>query len=631
MLKDSSSSSIISRIEGEIKKLANKIRENDEFGKKDILNVHGLVCLMRYAVWGYENSFQEWLLGQEMTHNEGVVKRVYLYKDLDDSKDGVEIRIHLFTDGSETFRHNHGQDFITMCIHGEYEYSYYKIEPDNGHTYQEFVRTPGEGKLLPVGGVKKRGKIVKAKLVDGELYADENADDVKFKEGDLPMFVPCMHHHTVNHVNKDVPVVTFLARRGRRDNHNTTVIQDLSMGHRDAEEDQDPVKVKLEEKDKLEIYETLKSALLKRGHSDIGYSGVNGVANKESDIYHYMTKTKHLVRFLRKDSSSEQQRKLIARFLQSNNFTSAPIMEGKKCVSVLRRPVSAEKKGILQEKSPPSVQIDEHILGAVLWNIVSKDLVVPIVDGHGEMMGIFSISDLVESNEEFDRALIYSIAKHDRTDNGEKIARKFLRRLSELNDGAFHKDQLCTSAELDELVNDLMLMLGPLIVISPDLNHGRFRNVSEPESVEKAWIHAAANFPVYKLEVDSYDSNQVEEAKDLLKMLSRGSDMDQILLDDGDEVKLLSLKEGVVKLKVSDEKTTINEAIKLLSGSEIPLFVKDKKGRFGILTKDDFDGDVAIKQLCKYISETDIDSELSAKITQHIIRVGMGENSTLDI
>jgi hypothetical protein len=136
---------------------------------------------------------------------------------------------------------------------------------------------------------------------------------------------------------------------------------------------------------------------------------------------------------------------------------------------------------------------------------------------------------------------------------------------------------------------------------------------------------------VYKLEVDSYASNQVEKAKDLLKMLSRGSNMDQILLDDGDEVKLLSLKEGIVKLKVSDENTTINEAIKLLSGSEIPLFVKDKEGRFGILTKDDFDGDVAIKQLCKYISETDIDSELSAKITQHIIRVGMGENSTLDI
>ena len=263
MPSDLSSSSIIGRIEDEIKKLANKIRENDEFGKKDILNVHGLVCLMRYAVWSDEKSFKKWLLNQKMTYNKGVVKRIYLHKDLDDSKDGVEIRIHLFTDGSETFRHNHGQNFITMCIHGEYEYSYYKIEPDNRYTYQEFVRIPGEGKLLPIGGVIKPGKIVKARLVDGELYADENADDIKFKEGDLPMFVPCMHHHTVNHINKAVPVVTFVARRGRRDNHNTTVIQDLSMGHRDAEKDQEAVQVKLEEKDKLDIYETLKSALLR--------------------------------------------------------------------------------------------------------------------------------------------------------------------------------------------------------------------------------------------------------------------------------------------------------------------------------------------------------------------------------
>ena len=294
MSKNLASPSIVQRIEDEIKKLANKIRENDEFGKRDILNVHGLVCLMRYAVWSDEESFKEWLLNQKMTHNEGVVKRVVLHKDLDDSEDGVEIRIHLFTDGSETFRHNHGQDFITMCIHGEYEYSYYTIVPDKRYTYQKFVRAPGDATLTPKGGEIKQGKIVKARLVDDELIPDENAEDIKFKEGDLPMFVPCMHHHTVNHVNKDVPVVTFVARRGRRDNHSTTVIQDLSMGHRDAEDDQESVKINLKGEAKLEIYETLKSALLRRGYSDVSYSGSDD-GQKKSDLQHYMTKTKHLV------------------------------------------------------------------------------------------------------------------------------------------------------------------------------------------------------------------------------------------------------------------------------------------------------------------------------------------------
>ena len=107
--------------------------------------------------------------------------------------------------------------------------------------------------------------------------------------------------------------------------------------------------------------------------------------------------------------------------------------------------------------------------------------------------------------------------------------------------------------------------------------------------------------------------------------------MSQILLDDGNEVKLLSLNKGVIELDISDESTTIDEAIKLLSDSEIPLFVQDKNGIFGILTKDDFDSDVAIKQLCMYLSNTDVDSELSSQITKHIIRVGMGKNSTLDI
>ena len=108
-----------------------------------------------------------------------------------------------------------------------------------------------------------------------------------------------------------------------------------------------------------------------------------------------MTKIKFLVKFISEDIKTKLQRQLIWRFLKSNAVTSAPLMERKKCVSVLRRPVSKENEGELQIKSPPMVKDTEHILGAVLWNVVSKDLVVPIVNKDDEMMGIFSISKLV--------------------------------------------------------------------------------------------------------------------------------------------------------------------------------------------------------------------------------------------
>ena len=629
MLSESSHSGIIVRIEEEIRKLADKIRTDDEFGTKNVINVHGLVCLMRYAIWSDEDSFKQWLLEQKMSNNKGVVKRVHLHKDGDDVKDGVEIRIHLFTNGNETFRHNHGQDFITMCIHGAYEYSYYTVLDDKRYSYQKFTRTPGEGTLRPIGGEIKSGRIVKARLENGKLIPDENAKDIRFEEGDLPMYVPCDFHHTVNDFNKKVDVITIVARRARISNHKTTVIQDLSQGHRDAEDDQGSTKVKLTHNKKLEIFEKLKSALMRRGHSDISYSNtINDTKN--NDLNQYMTKNKFLVKFISEDTNTKLQRQLIWRFLKSNDFTSAPVMEGKKCVSVLRRPVSKENEGELQIKSPPMVKDSEHILGAVLWNVVSKDLVVPIVNKDDEMMGIFSISDLVESNEEFNRALIYSIAKHKRTDSGEKIARKFLERLSDLNNAAFG-EEFHSSDDLDSLVNELLLSLGPLITISPDLSHGRFINISQTVENNSSWIHQAANWPMYKLDVESFSRTEIDSSKLLLEMLSRGSEMNQILLDDGNEVKLLTTSHGLINLEISDKNTTIQDAIKTLSGSEIPLLVSDENGKFGILTKDDFNSGIAIKQLCKLVTENDIDPILSTKITEHVIRVGMGEDSTLEI
>jgi len=631
---DSNQNDIITRIENEISRLATEVRNTDNFGEENIVNVHGLVCLMRYAVWAEEEKFKHWLLSRGMTYNKGVMERIYLHKDIE-GKDGVELRIHIFSEGSETFKHNHGQNFITMCIQGEYKHTYYTIVEDENSTYQKFIRTPGKGSLTPKGGEILPGRIVRARLDSGKLIPDENAQLVAFSEGDLPMFVPCTYHHTVHHDKEAHPVViTFVVRRGRRDNHSTTVIQ--QEGDRNAEDDQEPTDEPMEDDQKLSIYEKLKSALLRRGHSNIDYSDESEVPLND-DLKHYMTKAKHLAKFKSSDIDSDYKKQLIARFLKSNNFTSTPLMDGKKCVSVLRRPVSKEQENILQEREPPSVKISEHILGAVLWNVASKDLVVPIVDDNDEMLGIFSITDLVNSNEEFDRALIYSIAKYQREDDGEKIARKFLQRLRDLSNSAFPGNgELCSKDRLDHLTNRLMSQLGPLIVISPEFNQGRFKNISDSTNVSDSWIHSSANFPMFKLDIGSFGMDQLDEANDLLEMIKSGSDMDQILLDDGEKIQLMATGRGCLPLSITDKDITMLEAINRIRQSNhgdsyIPLIVQNDEGQYGILTKDDFNNEHAIKELSKLVSNEDIDDDLKNEIINHIIRYSIGEDSTLGI
>ena len=621
---------LIKRIEATIDHLADEILRADNFGKGEILNIHGLVCLMRYAIWSDEPSFKEWIISKEFNKNEGVLERIYLYKNIPANADGVEIRIHIFKDGNETFRHNHSKDFVTMCIHGEYEYSYHTVVPDETSEYQRYQRVAGKGTLINQETLP--GRIVKATLRDGALHADPDANNLKFSEGSLPIFVPCKFHHTVSHKDKHVPVVTFVARRSKIGNNITTVIQDLKQGHRDAKMDQKPVNMNPSSAEKESIYQLLKKALLRRGYSNIDY-GITDQSRDRQDLRHYLTGLDQLVRFQENDITEEWQKSLIYRFLKSNKFTSSPIVSNNKCVSILRRPVSSDSTtGKLVEKSPQPISYNEHILGAVLWNVVSRDLVAPVIDDDDNLIGLFSISNLVESNEEFDRALIYSIAKYEREDDGDRISREFLKGLKGLSEAAFNEENLHTRKKLDELTNNLMLSLGPLIVISPDLDHGRFKNIALDIANVEPWIHRSAFWPMYKLNVDSFEEKSINESKLLLQMLYRGSNISQILLTQKDEVKLLTLSKGVLDLEVTEPNTSINEVIIRLSGSEIPIILKNDTGGFGILTKDDFCKEVAIKELCEYLSSNnDVNITRHKSIIDHVIRVGAGINSTLEI
>ena len=625
----------VNRIKETIDDLAEEIRQKGSFDQNTVLNVHGLVCLMRYAIWKDETLFKNWILENcKFEINDGVLQRVFLYKSITD-EDGVELRIHIFPYGQSTFIHNHQQDFITMCIKGEYDYSYYDVVEDENHYHHKFIRIPKEGKIIPHedGDENGRllGKVVKAKLVDGHLIPEPDMDDLKFKAGDEPLFIPKEFHHVVKQKKEAEDVITIVARRGKRKETPTTVIQDKKQGHKDPVLDQKPIiedhEISLQTK--TGIYDSIKDSLLERGFSKVEYE--QNRVNSNSDISSYMLKEQYVSKFLERDAQDELQRNLIYRFMISNQFTATPLMSGKKCTSVLRRPVSKENESkTLMQRKPQSIEINEHIFGAILWNIVSRDLVVPVVDSNGDFKGIFSITDIVESGGDFDRSLIYSIAKKRRSDDGEKVARSFLRRLKRLESAVFNENNLLSGTEIDKLVNKLLLKLGPLIVISPDLPHGRLKDISTNAQSEP-WIIQSANWPFYKYELESFDDNCINEALELLKMLNRGSDMSQILITAKGIARILNVSGEIIDFDVHSNDSSIEEVIKHFSETSTPIILKNEQGNFGILTTDDFCSIVAIRQLSKYVENNTTDKLLSRNITQHIMDVLAGNQSTLQI
>jgi len=136
---------------------------------------------------------------------------------------------------------------------------------------------------------------------------------------------------------------------------------------------------------------------------------------------------------------------------------------------------------------------------------------------------------------------------------------------------------------------------------------------------------------MYKLDVESFDEDSINESKKLLKMLSRGSEISQILLSNKDKVKLLHVSKGILDLEITESNASISEVIAKLSGSEIPVIVMNDSGEYGVLTKDDFCNEVAIKELCEFITGNNIDSNLRDAITNHVLRIGAGIKSTLQI
>ena len=206
---------------------------------------------MRYAAWRKPDILKKWFTreGTETSVNENVVKRFALYEN-EKNPDGAQLRIHIFDDATETAKHDHQRDFITMCIQGAYEYRYYRVdECDMGGVVQYFNRIDGE--FVKAEPPYKPGKIVRVKHTN-ETWNDDRGEKVGddyekvFDPSVGPLYVNSKWIHTVSpKYTEGKSVITVLIRRQKKKDKKTIFIR--GPGDDEFEEEKPPRPAKAHE------------------------------------------------------------------------------------------------------------------------------------------------------------------------------------------------------------------------------------------------------------------------------------------------------------------------------------------------------------------------------------------------
>jgi hypothetical protein len=611
---------IVDQIQLEISRLADSVRFSEVFDDSTTVNVHALVCLMRYGAWKDSKVFENWIMSKPMERNPNVLDRIILMKDVD-SNDGVEFRVHIFRDGNETFIHSHKQDFVTSCIKGAYIHKIWEIESDPTQQIRVQVREPGTGILSNFDTTDDRT------LLGHRIESDEDGtyiqgrfkdpEPMTFAVGQNPMFVNRNWHHTVEQEDTDTSVITIVARRGNREKQ-TTVLTDPSGGARAPSVDK--IDKEPSPEVKSQMFQELLNALIHRGYSNESFE-----PKESSDIEKYMTKIEQMIRFNDRVKKNPYSMKCIEKFLVSNQFTTAPLVDGDgQCVGILRRPVSIEKQGGgLVPIEPQSIRLSEHLFGAVLFTVVSRDLVVPIENNDGKMVGIFSISDLVQ-NKDFSQALIYHFAKDKERKEELEIALNFLEKLKCVNT-AFERNK--TRFQIDNLVHALLLELGPLIVMNRDYDYGRIVDYNSADDAD--WIEKCTQWPMYKFEVSSFDSNdEISQARELLNLLKTESKIDQILIQSkhGDAKIMANDSKDLVDFQTLSLDGAFDDFISILSSSSLPIIVK-KEDTYGLITPHELQHPDAISEIGRYMDENSMNDDLRSCLERHIIDSASGTTS----
>lgn len=584
----------------------------EKFNERTRLEVHDLLCTLRLAIWEDEAGFVEWLDGKTHEINGEILQRIILKAGEKDaqgnSRDGVELRFHIFKDGSETFKHNHRQDFITIPLTGMYEYTWWMEDKTQSGEY--FVWERAKGGALTLKG-KEDGVLLPAKRGSGlslEPLAQGHTSG-KFQGGDEPMFV---HHewlHTIKHIkdHDDDFMVTFVVRRGYRH-----LLTRVVSEENDAEDGNVEVRStkngQLSEKDKRGIQQYVADALRPPGlQTSLTGSGSKRSGGRKDSFTHlqnYITPTVNLLRVNKSDFEEEENlnQKACAALMKSNGFTFLPLMEDDACSEFLSIDVfNPDDTKII---SPPQLASNHHALSAILWTIGSREFVCPVWDeSQTRFEGIFAL-DNVKGNT-FRDALLLSLVspealtyindeQHRKNISGERVAyaNQLVDTLTELDDFVFSSKQThLDKTALDALIHRAMLNLGPLINMTANVDLPQVSR--EKTSAQEGTLIDWARFPMFVLKVD--DPNQPADrrrAERALELIYRGANYSQLaLMSDNNDVLLTIEQNGkenptftTSKLTLLDPDLSLGKMLSVFSKSTRPLFVRNEEGDYGIFS-----------------------------------------------
>ena len=597
---------------------------DDGFNERTRLDVHDLLCTLRLAIWEDEASFVEWLDGKTHEINGDILQRIIIKageKDSDgNSKDGVELRFHIFKDGSETFKHNHRQDFITIPLTGKYEYTWWMEDKDQSGQYFVWERAKGgaltlmgeeEGGLLPA----KRGTGLTLEPLLGRLPTGV------FQGGDEPMYVHHKWLHTIKHLKAHGFMVTFVVRRGFR-HPRTRVVSEKNDAEDDNVEVRSTKKGNVSDQEKKKIQQYVADALRPPGlQTSLNENSMSPKKDAFSHLQNYITPTVNLLRVNKSDFEEEENlnHKACTALMKSNRFNFLPLMDDSgSCSEFLSIDIFNQDES--KKITPPRLALNHHALSAILWTIGSREFVCPVWDEEQQRLaGIFALDNL--KGNQFRDGLLLSLVSPEaltyikdeaqrKSISGERVAyaNQLVDTLSALDDFVFSSDQVALdSDEMDELIHQAMLSLGPLINMTANID---LPNVSrEPQSTKEATLGNWARFPMFVLDVD--DPNQPGDRKTAeraLELIYKGAQYSQLALISPTKQKLLTRrdKEGDLKfepseLKIYDSNTELHQIITEFSKLPRPLFVKNEEGDYGIFSIYEFKQDHVFPQFQAYI------------------------------
>lgn len=634
----------IQRIEEKIEILRSDVENlgDEGFNDKTRLNVHDLLCFMRLAIWEDKSKFIDWLSKMNHEINPGILSRIVIEPKPNRKKklDGVELRFHIFKDGSETFIHNHRQDFITIPLQGQYDYTWWAVDHEGIGEVKRWERKKGgELNLIePRKGVLKKAQIGNDKVKLIWYDVDPNTPSGTFRGGEKPMFVNHRWHHTVKHVG-DEPMITFVVRRGKK-NEPVTVLSDKEG----ADEGNEPVRSSANDELTNEELQEIRGGVLDALAPHSVADGQKGY----SDLKEYITPTEYLLRVNENDVKKlldSDNGEITSRLMQSNKFSFLPIIDGSgECTKFLTSGIfhDSDENEIIE---PQLIPHDFHILSAILWTVGLKKFIVP-VEKDGTFAGIFTFENIM--NSEFENALFLALKElPDIRDKQNKknfisdrmhFAHAFLRKIKDLNRRLFTEQKKMTHEESDEFVHEVLLSLGPLIVMAPKLNLGKVKRLSGIQT--KGNVADWARYPMFKFDVASFeDEEELSKAREALSLMHKGGDysylalrnpdecyqMLNLVIDDSDNIHFDSHD---IKVAAGDE--GIQKIVEHFAERRTPLVVENTEGKIGLLTIYELRKEQPFAQLQEFMIRRILEKSLDSQIEisqEFTIVIGMLLNS----